>query len=218
MYVLHPSVSHHDHQNWTKVDASLTKVKPLVLLEETTKIHKVHLVFGAAAALVILVMIVVNVGADVITDALGFVYPSVKSIDALDTLKKEAVVQWMSYWILIGFLHLLEYASPLVLHLIPYYYTFKLIFLIYLASPSTMGASKLHDLILKHLVYKPPPKPATPPSGAPAAEPPKPTASAAPKEPPKKEEPEKRDPALDEKPAPKRSPRWAYVPLRRVVR
>lgn len=50
-----------------------------------------------------------------------------------------------------GLFQLIEYAIETVLHIFPFYYTFKLIIIVWLASPATKGASTVYELILKPL-------------------------------------------------------------------
>ena len=88
-------------------------------------------------------LLLFNVGAVLIADVIGFVYPAWASFKAIESSRaKEDPAQWLTYWILFGFLHLLEYFHDTILYWFPFYYTFKVIGLMYLFLPQTMVRSQ----------------------------------------------------------------------------
>ncbi len=64
----------------------------MVQFEQKTKVPKVFAVSGVA--LVLLIMIFFNLWGDLLTNILGFVYPSYASFKAIESNNKEDDVQW----------------------------------------------------------------------------------------------------------------------------
>jgi receptor expression-enhancing protein 5/6 len=85
---------------------------------------------------------------------IGVVYPTIRSIIALESPEKNDDTQWLTYWSIYGILALLDEATSVLLTRIPGYFFFKVLFLIYLFSPLSMGAQKIYDVIVKPLLTK----------------------------------------------------------------
>jgi receptor expression-enhancing protein 5/6 len=78
---------------------------------------------------------------------------------ALDTKDQEDDKQWCTYWVVFFTFELVElYVETLgfgVLHkIVPYYFLIKLVFLIWLFFPSTMGANFVYEKILSNFFSK----------------------------------------------------------------
>jgi receptor expression-enhancing protein 5/6 len=89
----------------------------------------------------------------------GIVYPVYMSMKALDTKDQEDDKQWCTYWVVFFTFELVElYVETLgfgVLHkIVPYYFLIKLVFLIWLFFPSTMGANFVYEKILSNFFSK----------------------------------------------------------------
>jgi len=69
----------------------------------------------------------------------GFSYPAYKSFQAVETKVKGDDTQWKVYWIIFGLFRICEVFVDLVLYWIPFYYAFKLAFLLWLMLPQTKG-------------------------------------------------------------------------------
>ncbi|KAJ3111339.1 ER membrane protein DP1/Yop1 [Phlyctochytrium bullatum] len=188
--------------HYKNADKALSSIKPLTELEQKTKIPKLHLLVYAALGLVYIILILANVGGSFLTHALGFFYPAIESIRAAETGTKDEYQQWLSYWIILGFLTFLEYTNWALLSVLPYYYALKVGLLIWLMLPQTKGAYKVYHVTLRR-------KPS----------PPAPTDAG--KEKDKEKDKEQAPDASDKKPGPapqKPARKWEYAPLSRVVR
>ncbi|CAL5229284.1 g12581 [Coccomyxa viridis] len=73
---------------------------------------------------------------------LGFAYPTYASYKALLTPGTADDHQWLTYWVVYGFLETAESIIEQFLW-IPFYYEFKCIFLLWLVLPQTKGAAYL---------------------------------------------------------------------------
>jgi receptor expression-enhancing protein 5/6 len=70
-----------------------------------------------------------------ITNLIGFVYPAFVSLKALESGKADA--QWVFYWITFGMFSLFDYFSDVLLKWFPFFYIFKVGFLVYMFLPQT---------------------------------------------------------------------------------
>jgi len=63
-------------------------------------------------------------------------------------------VQWSVYWVLYSFFSLIETFQSFILYWIPFYFAFKLAFLLWAMLPQTRGAKFLYDSFLKDFLKK----------------------------------------------------------------
>ena len=93
-----------------------------------------------------------GIGAGSLCSIVGFGYPAFKSLEALETKKRRANKQWLVYWILFSFFTIIETFVDYLLYMIPFYYAFKLAFLLWAMLPQTKGATLIYDAFLKDYV------------------------------------------------------------------
>jgi receptor expression-enhancing protein 5/6 len=84
----------------------------------------------------------------------GFIYPTVKSFEAIESKQKGDDIQWLVYWIVFAFFCLIESFTDFLLYWIPFYYAGKLAFLLWAMLPQTKGAKFLYDSVLKDFLKK----------------------------------------------------------------
>lgn len=86
----------------------------------------------------------------------GTLYPAYRSYKTVKTKNVREYVKWMMYWIVFAmFLCLEALADIFVSFWFPFYYEAKILFVIWLLSPYTKGASFvyrkfIHPLLVKH--------------------------------------------------------------------
>ena len=95
-----------------------------------------------------------GIGQDYITIALSVAYPVFMSFLALESDGAEDDKQWLTYWVVFGAVYLIDVFFGVILHSIPFYFFFKLAFLLYLMHPSSKGASKFYDSYLLQIFAK----------------------------------------------------------------
>jgi receptor expression-enhancing protein 5/6 len=104
--------------------------------------------------LVFVILIFFGVGAGVLCSIVGFLYPSFKSFEAIESKNKGDDIQWLVYWVVFAFFSLIESFIDFLLYWIPFYYAFKLAFLLWAMLPQTKGAKFLYDSFLKDFLKK----------------------------------------------------------------
>ena len=122
------------------------------MYQDATKIPKEYIVVGTLAILAIGTVLMVGVGS--LTSIVGFVYPAFKSFQAIETKSKGDDTQWLVYWVIFAFFTVAETFVDYLLYWIPFYFAFKLAFLLWCMLPQTKGAKFLYDSFLKDFLKK----------------------------------------------------------------
>lgn len=99
-------------------------------------------------------IVVLAVGIGSLTSIVGFVYPAFKSFQAIETKSKGDDTQWLVYWVIFAFFSIAETFVDYLLYWIPFYYAFKLAFLLWCMLPQTKGAKFLYEAFLKDFLKK----------------------------------------------------------------
>jgi len=87
---------------------------------------------------------------------MAFLYPGYASYKTLSQrpASEEELERWLMYWSVLGCLVGVEYLAEWIVSWIPFYYTLKTIFLLYLVLPHTQGASYVYTAHLKPFFAK----------------------------------------------------------------
>ena len=121
-------------------------------LEKKAGLPKEYL-FLAGASLPFLGLTML-LGISTITSLVGFLYPTFASFRAIETKTKGDDTQWLIYWTVYAFFQVIESFTHVILHYVPFYYVFKLAFLIFMMHPSTRGAEFLYNSFLREALRK----------------------------------------------------------------
>ncbi|KAL3911548.1 MAG: hypothetical protein SGARI_001594 [Bacillariaceae sp.] len=95
-----------------------------------------------------------GIGVANLCTTIGFVYPAYQSIMAIENKNKGDDVQWRVYWVLYSFLNIIETFQDFILYWVPFYFAFKMAFLLWAMLPQTRGGKFLYDSFLKDLLKK----------------------------------------------------------------
>ncbi|PFH53476.1 hypothetical protein AMATHDRAFT_45361 [Amanita thiersii Skay4041] len=81
-----------------------------------------------------------------ISSVAAFLYPGYASYKTLSQrpASEEELERWLMYWSVLGCIVGIEYVAEWLISWIPFYYTLKTIFLLYLALPQTRGSSYIY--------------------------------------------------------------------------
>eukprot|EP00542_Grammatophora_oceanica_P016637 CAMPEP_0194030982 /NCGR_PEP_ID=MMETSP0009_2-20130614/4280_1 /TAXON_ID=210454 /ORGANISM="Grammatophora oceanica, Strain CCMP 410" /LENGTH=186 /DNA_ID=CAMNT_0038671029 /DNA_START=95 /DNA_END=655 /DNA_ORIENTATION=- len=132
--------------------AKLDQVEVLQKAEDTVKVPKEYLVLVSGVLFVALIFF--GIGAGTLCSIVGFVYPAFKSFQAIESKNKGDDTQWLIYWVVYGFFSVIEIFESFLVYWIPFYYAFKLAFLLWAFLPQTKGAKFLYDSFLKDFLKK----------------------------------------------------------------
>lgn len=103
--------------------------------EQRTQVPKAYGVIGGVFLLTLLHLF--NSLAAPVSNLVGWAIPAFLSFKALETAGHQDDIQWLTYWVVFGFLNFLEsFALSAVLYYFPWYFSFKTIFVIWLQLPS----------------------------------------------------------------------------------
>lgn len=129
-------------QNYlSTLDKELSKYPALNNLEKTAGVPKAYAVVGLGALYFLL--IIFNLGGQILTNFAGFIIPGYYSLNALFTSNKDDA-QWLTYWVVFSSFTVTEIFFNIV-YWFPFYFVFKFIFLLWLSLPMFRGA----DIIFK---------------------------------------------------------------------
>merc|ERR1712179_425167 len=120
--------------------------------EDKANVPKELIVVGVGALLTMVVIF--GFGISSLSCLIGFVYPALKSFQAIEKKTKGDDIQWLVYWVIFSFFTILETFVDILLYWIPFYYAFKLAFLLWAMLPQTKGAKFLYDSFLKDFLKK----------------------------------------------------------------
>merc|ERR1712183_49315 len=77
-----------------------------------------------------------------------------RSLEAIESRIRGEDTQWLIYWVVYAFFSTIEVFTDFLLYWIPFYFAFKLAFLLWAMLPQTKGAKFLYDSVLKDFLKK----------------------------------------------------------------
>ncbi|KAK9313539.1 TB2/DP1, HVA22 family-domain-containing protein [Lipomyces starkeyi] len=138
----------------SKLDKELNKYHILDKLEKQTGIPKSYGVLGAVG--IYLFLIFLNFGGigELLANLAGLVIPGYYSLLALDSPGTADDTQYLTYWVVFAFFSVIEFWSRAILYWIPFYWFFKVIFVLYLGLPQFHGAKLVYKTVVKPVSAK----------------------------------------------------------------
>jgi len=129
------------------LDRVLAKYPFAQQLQEKTKLRPAY--FAVGAVVLVLLFVLFGFGAAAVCSLTGFVYPLYASFKAIKTPGKDDDTMWLTYWIVYAFFTFVESFTDVLLRWIPFYYVFKVVFLVWSFLPQTRGAS----IVYKRFIF-----------------------------------------------------------------
>ncbi|KAH0838784.1 TB2/DP1, HVA22 family-domain-containing protein [Lanmaoa asiatica] len=144
--VFYPFLSDSDHP--LSLSGQLTKYPVLNTFEQHTQVPKTFLAIGTILLLALFHFI--NPLAAPVSNLVGWALPACLSFKALERPAPQDDVQWLTYWVVFGFLNFAEsIASGIILYYVPWYYALKTVFVLWLQLPNFRGAQVVYVTVLK---------------------------------------------------------------------
>ncbi|VDP09581.1 unnamed protein product [Soboliphyme baturini] len=78
--------------------------------------------------------------AELICNFIGFAYPAVLSIQAIESADKKDDTKWLTYWTVFAICSLIDFGSQAIMRWFPFYWLCKCVFFLWLYLPRTDGA------------------------------------------------------------------------------
>ena len=113
--------------------------------EKTGQSEKI--VKNGGLALIVIVF-VFGFGASIVANFIGVMYPAFQSFKALESPNSDDDKKWLTYWLVFSAFSIMDHFAAMVLTYVPFYYIFKLCFLVYLFHPMTDGAVVIYSRYL----------------------------------------------------------------------
>ena len=95
-----------------------------------------------------IVLVMLGIGNTYITCLLGVAYPCFMSFLALESEGAEDDKQWLTYWVVFGLFNIVDQFAGFILTFIPFYFFLKLVFLVWLFHPISMGATTIYNVYI----------------------------------------------------------------------
>ncbi|KAF9137050.1 ER membrane protein DP1/Yop1 [Mortierella sp. GBA39] len=126
-----------------QLDKELSKIPQLNQFQAATGVPKTYLALGGGAFFI--TMIFFNFAGKLLSNILGWVYPSYRSFKALESQGQDDDKQWAVY----GFVSILESFTDVLLYWFPFYFFLKTVLLLWLMLPTFNGATTVYTRILR---------------------------------------------------------------------
>lgn len=133
-----------------KISNEFSDVTPIESLSKALKIHPAYVLLLSFS----LLFVPINIGLfpKFFVGLLGFIYPAYMSLKLTHRKNRDSLKQWLTYWVIFGLFELLDGFFMLIfLHILPFFYPIKALFIIWLFYPKSKGATLLYERLFRRL-------------------------------------------------------------------
>ncbi len=120
------------------------------IIQKRTEVNPKVIVGGLALALI---LTTTKWFSSYVTCLVGVLCPTYMSLKAIDS-DEDDDKQYLTYWVVYGVFSVIDIFTSFLIKIIPFYYTFKLAFLIWLFMPNFGGAVVRYNVLFGPLFRK----------------------------------------------------------------
>ena len=121
------------------------------IIENRTEVNPKVLIGGL---LVALILTTTKWFSSYVTCLVGVLCPTYMSLKAIDSPHDDDDKQYLTYWVVYGLFSIIDVFTGFLVKMIPFYYTLKLAFLIWLFMPNFRGAVVIYNVLVGPLFRK----------------------------------------------------------------
>ena len=105
---------------------------------------------------IFMILILIGAQSTFVIAIVGFSYPAYMSIKALETKTKEDDLQWLTYWVVFGFMHFFEAFLGIFLpnRIMTHLNSLILIFMVWMFYPKSKGATTMYNLVVRKIFIR----------------------------------------------------------------
>ena len=121
------------------------------IIEKKTEINPKVIVGGLILALILTMTKWFN---SYVTCLVGVLCPTYLSLKALESPEEDDDKLFLTYWVVYGLFSVFDVFTSFLINKIPFYYTFKLAFLIWMFMPNFKGSIYVYNIVIGPLFRK----------------------------------------------------------------
>ena len=121
------------------------------IIEKKTEVNPKVIVGGLILALI---LTTTKWFSSYVTCLVGVLCPTYLSLKAIESPEDDDDKQYLTYWTVYGVFSVIDVFTAFLIKIIPFYYTFKLGFLIWLFMPNFRGAVYVYNMVIGPLFKK----------------------------------------------------------------
>lgn len=114
------------------------------VIEEKTGVNGI---FVIVCLILSIICVYLNIFDNLITNLVGTVYPAFWTMKSIET-RGDDDKQWLTYWVVFASFTIVDMFSGFIVKFVPFYFVFKILFLIWLFMPNSQGAYFVYHLML----------------------------------------------------------------------
>ncbi len=131
--------------------SSSTLENQLNIIEKRTQVNPKVLIGGLAVALI---LTTTKWFSSYVTCLVGVLCPTYLSLKALESPEEDDDKLFLTYWVVYGLFSVFDIFTSFLINKIPFYYTFKLAFLIWMFMPNFKGSIYVYNIVIGPLFRK----------------------------------------------------------------
>ena len=123
----------------------------MTIIEKRTQVNPKVIVGGLIVAII---LTTTKWFSSYVTCLVGVLCPTYMTLKAIESPEDDDDKQFLTYWVVYGVFSVIDIFTAFLIKIIPFYYTMKLIFLIWLFMPNFKGAVYIYNWLIGPLFRK----------------------------------------------------------------